>query len=167
MKHRVIIGLFIALIGMRPDESRAQTRAEPPDFAFRFESGVCTTDVMDTFETIFTHDVNSDQSPVTSVSLLLPAASMQGIYEAVIDAGFFEYPSDFHVDSGSLVVPSNHYRLEVRSAGVRHTVFWRDDSGRSTAQADRLRSLFKTIESVIRERPEVQQRFSGGLVACA
>jgi len=166
MKLAAVIGLFIALMGVRPYESRAQTHAPPSDFAFRFEFGLCTTDVMDTFENTFTRDVNSDQYPATSVSLVLPAATIQAIYDALVNARFFEYPSEFHVESSSVVVPSSHYRLEVRSGGAKHTVSWRDDSGTSTAQKDQLRSLFKKIASLIHARPEVQ-RFFTSIVVCA
>jgi hypothetical protein len=166
MKLAAATVLFIAVMEGRPYEFRAQVRA-PADFAFRFEFGVCTTDVMDTFENVFTRDAKSEQYPATSVSVVLPPASVQEIYDAFVAARFFEYPAEFHVDSSSFTFPSNHYRLDVRSNGARHVVSWSDDAGNSTPQADRLRSFLKKMEALIWERPEIQQRFFGIVVACA
>jgi hypothetical protein len=164
MHHTAAI-VFTVLMAVRPSDARPQVDV-PPDFAFRFEFGMCTTNVMDTFEHTFTHDAKSEQYPATSVPLVLPAASVQAIYEALVASRFFEDPSEFDFDAPSVVIPSNHYRLDVRSGGVRHVVSWTDGGVNSTPQAARLRALVTKMEAVIHERPEFR-RFVGILVACA
>jgi hypothetical protein len=61
-------------------------------------------------------------------------------------------------------LPANHYRLQVRSAGIIHTVQWTDATKTSTAEADRLRDLFTTMITLITDLPDVKKlpSFKGG-----
>jgi hypothetical protein len=73
---------------------RARTQV-PADFAVRFEFGICTTDVLDTFNGVFVRGMGG-RDPDVSVSLALPSDVLEAIHEAVVNARFFEYPSEFN-----------------------------------------------------------------------
>lgn len=62
--------------------------------------------------------------------------------------------------------PAMHYKLETRIRGVAHVVSWRDGIKPSTAEADRLRSLFTKIISLIASHPDVK-RLPQARVGCA
>jgi hypothetical protein len=145
------------------------------DFAFRLEYGSCTTDVLDTFQRAFVRDLGS-RVPGVSIPLMLPQESLDVAYQSITSAHFFDYPSDFQTRpatncsvtltaSGSTIscpgisgfAPANHYRLEVRDAGARHVVSWRDGIAPSTEEANRLRTMFATIIDIIRRLPQVQR----------
>ena len=130
--------------------------AEPAnDFAFRFEYGRCTTDVLDTFQGVFMSD-SGVRGANLSIPLTIPPDSLRAVYQAITAAQFFQYPSDFRVKGNTRFGPSNHYRLEVRNAGLEHVVSWRDNSAPSTDEANRLRDMFSTITRVIRSLPQAQ-----------
>jgi hypothetical protein len=139
--------------------------AQPPDFAIRFEFGLCTNDIVDTFEGTFVRDMGP-HDPAVSIPLVLPSEMLNAIYGAVEEARFFEYPSEFHVSGSSAFAPAEHYRLEVRTTGVRHVVTWRDAIRPTTAEADRLRSLFSRIRQLVVNLPDVQRLPRAG-VGCA
>jgi hypothetical protein len=155
MRRAAVVGLVTAIIGLPPTRLSAQTLV-PVDFAVRFEFGVCTTDVLDTFKNVFLRDMGWT-NPAVSAPLVLPPDVRQAIYEEVVKARFFEYPTRFSFAGDMWVMPADHYRLEVRSAGVSHTVVWLDDVGPRTEEADRLRALFTTIRQLLDGLPEVKR----------
>jgi hypothetical protein len=145
------------------------------DFAFRLEYGSCTNDVLDTFEGVYVRDLRAMVPPL-SIPLTLPQRSIDLVFDAVIAAHFFDYPTDFRtiprnpctgtrnangattVSCGSSAfAPAEHYKLTVRAAGVTHTVSWHDAVRPSSDEADRLRTLLNTITEMIRALPEVQR----------
>jgi len=74
--------------------SLSQDLRPPNDFAFRLEYGVCTTDVIDTFDYVFVGDLGT-RSPAVSISVALPHESRDAVYRAITAAEFFSYPSEF------------------------------------------------------------------------
>ena len=173
-----VLILAAAILGL----GQAPTPAD--DFAFRLEYGVCTTDVLDTFQGTFVRDLGGPVPPL-SIPLTLPQPSRDMALQAVLDARFFDYPSEFRTTPPSCTVktnaiggswaecpgvsafaPSNHYKLTVRNAGVTHTVSWQDGIRPSTEQADRLRQMLQTIIEMVRALPELQ-RLPGAQVGCA
>ena len=131
-----------------------QAAKDQRDFGFRFEYGVCTSEVLDTFKAIFIREMKPE--PELRVPLTLEGGSLADIRRAVADARFFEYPSEFRPSDPNFA-PYYHYRLTVLDAGRRHSVFWQDNARTSTPDADRLRQLFTTIRHVIAAHPKVQQ----------
>jgi hypothetical protein len=155
--------------------SLGRARTPVDDFAFRLEYGVCTNDVLDTFERVYVRDLTAMVPPL-SIPLTLPQRSSDLVFGAVVAAHFFDYPTDFRtipnnpctvtrnangatsVSCGSSAfAPAEHYRLTVRAAGVTHTVSWHDAIRPSSDEADRLRTLLNTITEMIRALPEVQR----------
>jgi hypothetical protein len=126
----------------------------PAGFAIRFEFGVCTTDVLDTFKGVFLRDLGP--TPSVSIDVSLPSEMVTGFYQAVVDARFFDYPPEIDPRTEWTVLPAESYRLTVRSAGVTHQVHWVDKSRASTDQAVRLRTLFRRIKRQLLELPEVR-----------
>jgi hypothetical protein len=53
--------------------------------------------------------------------------------------------------------PSATYRLEVRSSGVVHTVFWDDRFFPHSEEASRLLKVFQLINDFVNDRPEVKR----------
>ena len=152
--------------------SSGQAPTPARDFAFRLEYGLCTTDVLDTFEGVFVRDLGMRVSAV-SIPLTLPQRSIDVVFQAVIAAHFFDYPADFRIKPtsnctvtpnggscggvSSVFAPADHYRLTVRSDGVSHTVSWHDSIAPSTEEANRLRDMLHVIIEMIRGLPEVQR----------
>jgi hypothetical protein len=136
--------------------SIAAAQTAPEDFAIRFEWGVCFTDVVDTFDNVVERFVRRDLH-VSSAPSLVSQQVKDAIYKAIIEARFFEYPSEFRVKGHIAFAPAPHYRLVVRNAGRSHSVFWHDSSGPSTDEADRLRLMFTTIEQVLSGLPELNR----------
>ena len=130
--------------------------ALPSDFAIRFAYGLCTTDVLDTSNGSFVRDMGL-REPTVSIGLVFPRESLRAIYDELVAARFFEYPTTFHVSgSTAFVSPAMHYRLEVRSGGATHTVTWIDGNRPSNPEADRLRDLFTRLITLVEEHPSVK-----------
>jgi len=162
-----------------------QERKPPGDFSFRLEYGLCTTDVLDTFQGVFVRDLGRTV-PAVSIPLALSQESFDQAYRAVAAADFFNYPADIRTTpkstctgtptaSGGGTVscsgirgfaPAHHYRLTVRDAGVTHTVSWHDNIAPSTQEAIRLRHMLNVIVELIRALPQVQ-RLPLAQVGCA
>jgi hypothetical protein len=68
-------------------------RNQTADFGFRFEYGLCTSEVFDTFKAIFIREMKPE--PELAIPLTLEGGSLTDIRRAVADARFFEYPSEF------------------------------------------------------------------------
>ena len=126
------------------------------DFDFGLRFGVCTFDTVDSKQGTYVHQIGLDLA--TSIRLTIPTTAKQTIFEAIRDARFFDYPSTFQdkVAAASMVEPSTSYRLDVRTSDKRHTVIWQDSVRPSSADADRLRAMFKTIIDLIKALPEVK-----------
>ena len=175
--HRTLV--IVAAILLPPGQAA-------DDFAFRLEYGLCTTDVLDTFQGTYVRDLGS-RVPSVSIPLTFPQHSRDVVYQAIVATHFFDYPSDFRITppsnctakptasggsimecggSVSVFAPGNHYKLTVRNAGVTHTVSWQDSIKPSTEQADRLRQMLQTIIDTTRALPEVQ-RLPRAQVGCA
>lgn len=125
----------------------------PDDFAVRFEFGVCTTDVLDTFKGVFVRDMRPQ--PAMSTELSLRPDVLAAIYHAVVEARFFEYPEEFNPGGGIGVAPAEHYRLLVRNGSVSHQVHWVDSARASTEEATRMRALVRRITQYVFGLPEV------------
>jgi hypothetical protein len=143
------------------------------DFAFRLEYGLCTTDVLDTFQGVFVRDLGSR---VASIPLALSRESLDAAFQAIATAHFFDYPSSVwtkptsdcivtpNTGGGSTVTcsaigaasPASHYKLTVQNAGVTHTVSWWDNAP-STEPTNRLRTMFNNIVELIRGMPQVRR----------
>jgi hypothetical protein len=128
-------------------------KTPPEDFAVRLEFGACTTDVFDMFKGTFRRVIGT--KPDALVDVALPPDVRNNIYQAIVDAHFFEYPEEFSPRTTMIVSPAEHYRLLVRSGGVSHEVHWVDNAGASTAEAERLRTLIRRIIRQALELPEV------------
>jgi hypothetical protein len=156
----------------------ASVHAQPADFSFRFEFGCESPDIMDTQSGSFTRlwhdDVPSAKiqprpafvQPSATIPLQLSNDQMARIAEAVEQARFWEYPTDFtrsgrgvpaEATSITTMVPYQSYRLEVRRAGRVQSVSWDDKSSPSSEEANRLRNLFALIRTIVYEYPAVRQ----------
>jgi hypothetical protein len=88
---------------------------------------------------------------------------MAVVHEEIVKIGFFSYQTDFRRvvpgPGGEIATtsPSTTYRLEVRSAGVTHTVTYDDKSSPRSEEADRLLNLFKLIDGLINDLPDVKR----------
>jgi hypothetical protein len=136
--------------------------AQAGDFGFRFEVGDCLTERLDTFDGLFTKDLGGVPARIVTAHIALTDAQMTAIYRTIEDIRFFDYPSTFDgvptdvrdgVRDVITTVPYDTYRLEVRNAGVVHTVSWEDKSKPTTAEADRLRDLFSMVLGFVHEHP--------------
>jgi len=147
----------------RADTNAAQ--ALPPDFGVRFEYGLCTRDVLDTFKGVFIRDMGS-QEPAVSIPLKLSDESIRAFHAAILAAKFADYPEVFRISGNMAFAPAKSYKLEARIGGTSHTVAWTDNIGPSTPEADRLRDLFSTMISIVQDHPEVK-RLPRAKVSCA
>jgi hypothetical protein len=98
-----------------------------------------------------------------SIPLTLSPTQMSAVYREIVNIRFFDYQSDFKRVAPrpggeiSITSPSTTYRLEVRSVGMTHTVTYDDLLGPRSEEADRLLNLFKMIDGVINDFPEVKR----------
>jgi hypothetical protein len=145
--------------------STTAAHAQPPasaDFALKFEFKPCLTSSLDTDKNIYTWELGLGQGSV-STPLFLTTEETATIADAVRRVGFFDYPAVFGGGqpgaNGDIVTvtPSTIYRLEVRDAGVVHTVTWNDSSRPHTDAANRLLTLFDLLNRIIGERSEVKR----------
>jgi hypothetical protein len=170
--NRTLLAIsFAVAVANPPRESFAQQDL-PADFAIRFEFGTCVTTVLDTFTGVYESRIKGGTDQPVLLPLTVGSDVLTAIHQAVIDARFSEYPSEFRVaprvgPSGiqevMTVTPVDSYRLDVRSAGVRHEVSWQDSNRISTPEADRLRALFSKLKEVVRSLPEVKLLRGGTL----
>ena len=65
------------------------------DFAFRFEYGSCTTDILDTFNDTYTRDMIIE--PDVTITLRLADPQMAAIYQKMVSISFFDYPEVFSI----------------------------------------------------------------------
>ena len=126
----------------------------PANFAIRLESGVCTTDVADTRSGPYVRDLGTGAT--RSAKFSMAPAQLRQMYEWIKFAQFFEYPTAFNPPLTSTTEPAPHYKLDVESGKLRHTVSW-VDYGASTAEAARLRTVLQAIENVFRDLPAVKR----------
>jgi len=144
--------------------------AQANDFAFRFRVGDCLPERLDTFSGTFTKDLGGYPPQLATTRLALTNAQMTDIFRTIEEIRFFEYPASFvGIAAGAAeivkTIPSPTYRLEVRNAGVVHTVTWEDAYKPTTAEADRLRNLFEMIIGFIHAH-EDYKRLPPVLVGC-
>src|ERR1700733_2128572 len=74
---------------------RHTAAAQGTDFGFRFESGMCWTDRLDTFSGVFTQNLGGLPPRTVTAQISLTDAQMRTIHQMVDDIRFFEYPSTF------------------------------------------------------------------------
>ena len=153
MQRPVLVSLVLLFTLSVPAGGQAPGNSSR-DFGFRFEYGLCPSEVLDTFKAIFTREMKP--APDLYVPLTLEAESLTEIRRAIAEARFFEYPSEFRPGVPNFA-PGYHYRLTVQDAGRRHSVFWHDSARPSTPEADRLRRLFTGMRQTISAHPKVQQ----------
>jgi hypothetical protein len=136
----------------------AQHAAPPGDFAIKLEFGLCSTDVIDTFDGIYVRDLGHGQKVPAQVSA--SSEEMDQLYAAMSAAKFFEFPADFKPHVDGITEPTPHYRLTVRAGGTTHTVSWTDwgwgSPRTSPPEAQRLRELLDKIIKTYSELPAVQ-----------
>lgn len=82
-----LLSLVLAFTLPVPGAAR-QPGNTPLEFAFRFEYGLCTSEVLDTFKGIFSREMKP--APDASVPLTLEVESLKRIHRAIADARFFE-----------------------------------------------------------------------------
>jgi hypothetical protein len=134
--------------------------APDPSFALHFEYGVCYLHVLDTATQTFQRQVPGQA--VIEVPLALDDADLAVIYAKLRDIDFLSYPAQFVVvtpASGVVVevMPSESYRLTVRSGDTTHTVAWTDDQPRTDdPTALPLRELFRLIKGLVALQPALQ-----------
>jgi len=160
--RRLICVCVVLLGGVAPSTAAGLDQAAPADFAIRFEYGLCTTDVFDTFKGEFIRDMGPGEAAV-SVPVVLPSGSLNAVYRDVLAARFFEYSAGFRIDGGAEFGPTMHYRMQVRSGGVTHTVTWTDRIRPSTSEADRLRDLFTRLIKMVADQPDVKRLPPAGI----
>jgi hypothetical protein len=153
MQRPVLVSLVLVFTLSVPAAGQAPGNPSR-DFGFRFEYGLCASEVLDTFKRTFTREMKP--APDLHVPLTLEAESLTEVRRAIADARFFEYPSEFRPGVPNFA-PGYHYRLTVQEAGRRHSVFWHDNARPSTPEADRLRRLFTVMMQVISMHPKVQR----------
>jgi hypothetical protein len=147
----IIIAAAIVLALQSPVATAADM---PANFAIRLESGVCTTDVADTRSGTYVRDLGTGAT--RSAKFSIPPAQLRQMYEWIKFARFFEYPTAFSPPLTSITEPAPHYKLDVESGEVRHSVSW-VDYGASTAEATRLRTMLQAIENAFRDLPGVKR----------
>jgi hypothetical protein len=130
----------------------------PGDFAIKLEFGLCSTDIIDTFDGIYIRDLGHEQK--ARAQMFASREETEQIYAAVSGAQFFDFPADFKPREDSLTEPTPHYRLTVRAGGRTHTVSWTDwgwGSPRASApEAQRLRELLEHIIKTYSDLPAVK-----------
>jgi hypothetical protein len=124
---------FCASASAPPEEPAA-------DFALRLDHKGCKYEYLDTFNGTFGRK--------TPIPFVLSAEERHTLFAAVIAADFFQRPSDL----GTGKHPSTNFELEVRNAGVRHSVRWTAESkwGQSedaTPLWHLQRAIFDVLES--------------------
>ena len=142
--------------------SEAKPQGTGQDFGFRFESGACFTDVLDTFEGTFTKDLIYD--PPVTIPLRLSDQQMKAVYRKMIEIDFFGYPDVFAIPTPTfnqpwhIQTPAERYHIVVRSGGTTKTLDWKDEIVEpSSHEANNLRALFMMIDGIITASPEYRQ----------
>ena len=129
----------------------ATSAAQPADFGFRFERGMCMIERFDTFNGVLTKDLVGGRT--VSTKMALSDAQMKTIYEAIQKIGFLTYPSDYRgtpdVGDSVMTVPYETYRLEVRIGGLTHAVSWKDAFKPTTKEADAFRDVINMITAFV------------------
>jgi len=136
----------------------AQPPQRPPDFDFRFEYG-CWRDTLDTFRAEFLRSMEAFAPPV-SITLSVPPAMLDRVYQTVSAARFVEYPSTYHEPPTSEIAlrfPARYYFLDVRMDGVRHAVTWSEPVAPYTPAGRRLQDMFEKLISIVEALPEVRR----------
>jgi hypothetical protein len=147
---RIIAAAFVLAV-----QSQVAIPADmPANFAIRLEGGACTNDVADTRSGTYVRDLGTGAT--RSAKFSMPPAQLRQIYEWIRVAQFFDYPTVFNPPLTSIREPAPHYKLDVESGGLRHTVSW-VDYGASTAEATRLRTVLQAIEKMFSELPAVKR----------
>ena len=154
------LAVVIVLLLYAPNGNNVAAQAG--DFGFRFEVGDCLTERLDTFDGVFTKNLGGEPARTVTAQISLTDAQMTAIYRAIENIRFFDYPSTcvgvpIGVQDVKTTIPSNTYRLEVRNAGVVHSVSWRDAYKPTTVEADRLRDLFSMVLGFVHEHPEFKR----------
>jgi hypothetical protein len=148
--------------GLIRDLGPGQPPGQPAaDFGFHFEFKRCQTNTLDTDGNTYTRELGLGE-PSVSIPLTLTREQMRAVYDEVLNIGFFDYPTLFWggvvstTGEASYVHPSTSYRLDVRNAGIVHTVSWDDRSRPRSEEANRLLKLFDIINGFVNDRPEVK-----------
>jgi hypothetical protein len=159
-RQRTLVLAIVVLLLYAPKGNNVVAQAG--DFGFRFEVGDCFTERLDTFDGVFTKNLGGVPALTVTAHIALTDSQMTAIYRTIEDIRFFDYPSTFNsVPTGVQIVREtslyNTYHLEVRNAGVIHTVSWKDAYKPTTAEADHLRDFFTMVLGFIHEHPEFKR----------
>ena len=150
---------ILATIAVLVALQRGTAAAQPADFAFRFERGMCMMERFDTFRGVLTKDLGGGRTVATRMSL--SDAQMKTIYEAIQRIGFLTYPSDYRgapeVGDSVMTIPYETYRLEVRIGGLAHAVSWEDAFKPTTKEADGFRALIDMITGFVHNHPNFKR----------
>ena len=156
--------LTIALLVLLQSGAAA---AQPADFGFRFERGMCMMERFDTFKGVLTKDLGGGRTVATKMAL--SDAQMKTIYDAIQRIGFLTYPSDYRgapdVGDSIMTVPYETYRLEVRIGGLTHAVSWKDAFKPTTKEADAFREVINMITAFVHNQPNFK-RLPRSVVGC-
>jgi hypothetical protein len=159
-RQRALVLVMVVLWLSVPNDYHVAAQAA--DFGFRFDVGDCFTERLDTFDGVFTKNLGGVPARTVTAHIALTDAQMTAIYRTIEDIRFFDYPSTFDgVPTGGQIVREtslyNTYHVEVRNAGVIHTVAWKDAYRPTTAEADHLRDFFTMVLGFIHEHPEFKR----------
>jgi hypothetical protein len=133
--------------------------AQPADFGFRLERGMCMMERFDTFKGVLSKDLGGGRTVATRMAL--SDAQMKTIYETIQKVGFLAYPSDYRgapdVGASVMTIPYETYRLEVRIGGLTHAVSWEDAFKPTTKEADGFRALINMITAFVHNQPNFKR----------
>ena len=154
-------GFLTAAVFVVIGSAAPQQLVEPTaDFAFRYEFKPCQTHTLDTYANKYTRLGGND--PSFSIPFTLSPLQTAAVYQEIANIRFFDYPTDFKgvlLGAGETTTtsPSTAYRLEVRSAGIIHTVAYDDRYGPRSQEANRLLNLFDLVNGFIKDNPDVKR----------
>lgn len=119
--------------------------AMPPDFEFVLRYGVMARNVLDTAGGTFTHDMVTDPSVTTD--LTLTTEEMAEVYRRLRDIDFWAYPAAQPPEVG--LEPSSRFELAVRGAGLAHAVVANDIQYASSLRGVALWKLVERVQEMI------------------
>jgi len=153
-RHEALVSRPPRSLAVRADDYRRYPRA---DFGLIFDDS--NGNRLDTFAGTYTKDLIA--LPDTTITMFLPAADLDSIYEAMIRIRFFDTAEPFpSLRVTNAIEPNTIQRLRARAGSVERELVWDSGTwahGPITDDGKRLVELNRLIQRRIEAQPECQR----------
>ena len=154
-----VLVVVLAIVGYGPLVSK-QPMPDESNLNLIFKYGVGARNELDTFQGTYTKDMILD--PSITVNLSLSNDEVDGIYQKMIEIGFFDYPEEFSVyvppgESIGMVTPHSSYYFKVEYDSKVKELWWNDEIVNRDEKAERLRELIRLIIDIIESKEEYKK----------